>query len=167
MLAGKRSCANVRQGALQSRFWCRTGEPLEPWHGLSAPGQMARDEVPRRELTQSRLLAARSGRREGLERAAGAKPASRRGRERARRIAVEDDVAAAALQAGIGDDRGREERLGVRVLGCPEEVGAGCELDDLPEVHDADAVAEVLDRREVVGDEEAREAHAAGDRPEG
>ena len=41
----------------------------------------------------------------------------------------------------------------------PEEVGARRKLDDLPEIHHGHAVAEELDGREVVRDEQAREAH--------
>ena len=47
------------------------------------------------------------------------------------------------------------------VYGCcgfAKQIGARGELDDLAEIHDGDAVAEVLDRREVVRDEQAREA---------
>ena len=43
--------------------------------------------------------------------------------------------------------------------GLAEELRARCHLDDLPEVHHGNPVAEELHHREVVGDEQAREAH--------
>ncbi len=46
-------------------------------------------------------------------------------------------------------------------FGDGEQLGGARRLHDLSEVHDGDAVAEVLDRRQVVRDEEAREAHVA------
>ena len=66
-----------------------------------------------------------------------------------------------ALRVRVGDDGGREQRLGVGMLGAAEELRARCQLDELAEVHHRDAVAEELDRSEVVRDEQAAEAHVA------
>ena len=49
--------------------------------------------------------------------------------------------------------RGAQERLGVRVQGALVEVVAGGDLDDLAQVHHRDAVADVANHREVVGNE--------------
>ena len=68
--------------------------------------------------------------------------------------------------SGSGDDRGREERLRVGVLRPREQLVPRGDLDELPEVHHRDAVAEVLHGREVVRDEQAREAELRLQRPE-
>jgi hypothetical protein len=47
------------------------------------------------------------------------------------------------------------------VLGTGEECALVGELDDLAEIHDGDPVADVLDDREVVGDEEIGEPELA------
>ena len=58
---------------------------------------------------------------------------------------------------GWGSGTAREQRHRVRVPGRRvERVDVG-DLDDLAEVHHRDAVADVLDDREVVGDEEIRQ----------
>src|SRR5690606_12547468 len=79
----------------------------------------------------------------------------------ARRLLREQAVpglAAQPLLGGVGyGDRG-EEALRVGVLGGPEDLLARAELDDLAAVHDGDAPREHLDDREVVRDEDAREA---------
>jgi hypothetical protein len=68
-------------------------------------------------------------------------------------------VSTFALHRRVRDDCSREERLRVWVLRIAEELRAFGKLDDLAEVHHRDAVAEELDRRKVVRDEETREAH--------
>ena len=113
------------------------------------------------DVDQRRLLLVRARRRLVLERAARAEAAARRRRERRRDVTVQHDARPRPLHDGVGDDRSREERLRVRVLRRREELGGRRRLDDLAEVHHGDAVAEVLDRCEVVRDEEAREAQVA------
>ena len=54
----------------------------------------------------------------------------------------------------IGDRHGREQRLGVRVDRPLVELLRRRELDDLAEVHHRDAVGDVADDAEVVGDED-------------
>src|SRR5262245_57724817 len=122
---------------------------------------MARDEVARGELTERRLLLVGRGSRAVVQRAARVEAAPGRRRERARHVSLEHEVPTRALHRGVRHDRSREERLRVRMLRRPEELRPRRELDDLAEVHDGDAVAEKLDRGEVVRDEEAREAELA------
>ena len=43
-----------------------------------------------------------------------------------------------------------EQHSRVRMLGIAEELPCGCKLDDASEVHDADAVSDVMDDGEVV-----------------
>ena len=57
------------------------------------------------------------------------------------------------LHVRIGDRAGREQRDGVRVLRLAVDIVARPKLHDLPKIHDGDAVADVLDRGQVVGDE--------------
>jgi hypothetical protein len=47
------------------------------------------------------------------------------------------------------------------VLRAGEDGALLGDLDDLAQIHDRDAVADVLDHREVVGDEEVGEAELA------
>src|SRR4051812_5233306 len=82
--------------------------------------------------------------------------ASRRWIDRTRHVAGQDH--AQALETGIRHRDGREQRLGVGMLRIPEERMLVRELDNAPEVHDGDAMADVLDDREVVRDEEIRES---------
>ena len=61
-------------------------------------------------------------------------------------------------RVGVGLQGRAEQELGVRVgRGLIERVGRA-DLTDLAEVHDRDAVTDVLHDREVVGDEEQRES---------
>ena len=77
---------------------------------------------------------------------------------RAGGLAFEDEPLPAALELGVGHGHGRAERLGVGVERVVKEGVAIGELDDLAEVHDGDAVRDVLDHAEVVGDKEIGEA---------
>ncbi len=113
------------------------------------------------EFDQLRLLVGRPRRRARLERAPRAKAAAGGRIERARDVALEHRALAQALRVGVGDDGSREQRLRIGMLGAAEELCARCELDELAEVHHGDAVAEKLDRSQVVRDEEAAEAHVA------
>src|SRR6476646_6196581 len=120
---------------------------------------MTGDEMTRRELAQLRRLLVRARRRALVQRAARVEAAAGGRVERARDVALEDDAVAPALQPRVGHDGGGEERLRIWMLRSPEQLGPRGRLDDLAEVHDRDAVAEELDRREIVGDEKAREPH--------
>src|SRR5436309_360693 len=92
-------------------------------------------------------------------RAARVEAAAARRRERARHLARHDDLV--PLLVGVGRQRRREERLGIGVPGCGGDGLGGADLDDLPEVHHRDRVAHVRDGREVVRDEEVRQAEPA------
>ena len=144
---------NGHAGSLaRSRSWATRCARCTRWQATLWP---ARDLLERR-LHLDRL-------RRGLrrERAAGAEAAPGRRREGARHVALEHDPRPRPLADRVGDDRRREQRLRVRVQRRREQlVGRGL-LDDLAEVHDRDAVAEELDGREVVRDEEAGEAEVA------
>ena len=63
-----------------------------------------------------------------------------------------------ALDLRVRLERRGEQGLRVRVLRSREQLLARRDLDDLAEVHHRDAVAQELDRGEVVADEEARES---------
>ena len=88
-------------------------------------------------------------------RAAGVEAAAGGDCERARHVALEDQVPPRAV--GSRQRNGREQRLGIGVARSCEEGGLGGELDDLAEVHDRDAMGDVLHHREVVGDEDEAE----------
>ena len=106
-------------------------------------------EVPAAVRDERRLLD-----RADLRRVAAARveAAAGRRRDRARHVALEHD--ALALRVGIGDRDGREQRLGVRVDRPRVELLGRRELDDLAQVHHGDAVRDVADDAEVVGDED-------------
>ena len=86
---------------------------------------------------------------------------------RRRRVDRAGDVTSQDGTTGPGvnawDRDGREERTGVgmpRVRVEPVRIG---DLHDLAEVHDGNAVAQVADDREVVGDEHEREAEVVAE----
>ena len=72
-------------------------------------------------------------------------------------VALEDDAVSAAV-AGRG--RGGDEGLGVGVEGVVEDLLGAPLLHDAAEIHDGDAVGDLADHLEVVGDEEGGEAGA-------
>ena len=78
--------------------------------------------------------------------------------QRARHVALEHDRLAGATTLGIGDRNGGEQRSRIRVLGLLVELQLWRQLDDLAEVHDEDAVGDVPDDVEVVGDEDVRQS---------
>jgi len=122
-------------------------------HGLRESGglhlaQVAGDVVAGEDLAHLRLLLRAA--LEGVG-AAGVEAAARGRVDRARHVALQDDALARRL--GVGNRDRRQERLGVGVLRAGEEGALVGELDDLAEIHDRDAVADVLDHRKVVGDE--------------
>ena len=79
--------------------------------------------------------------------------------DRARNIAAEHD--APALAVGIRDGNGRQQRLGVGMLRAADELLRRRVLHDAAEIHDDDAVGDVFDDGEIVGDEEVGEAELA------
>src|SRR6266540_459657 len=87
----------------------------------------------------------------GLE-AARAETAAARRADRARDVAAEHDVLALALLDGIGDGRGRHQRLGVRVHRSLVQLVAVADLHDLAEVHDRHPVGHLPHHRQVVRD---------------
>ena len=67
-------------------------------------------------------------------------------------------IGALRLRLRVGDRHRRQQRLRVGVQRVGEEFGLVGDLDDAPEIHHRDAVADVLDDREVVRDEQIGEA---------
>ena len=96
------------------------------------------------------LGAAGSGCGTGSRSAGRAATGSRRRRRRAPR----------GVDRRVGHRDRREQRRGVRVRGRLVELVGPADLADLAEVHDGDPVADVLHHREVVGDEDQRQAVA-------
>ena len=95
------------------------------------------------------------------ERAPGVEAATRRGIDRARDVAGQCDPWARPFHHGVGDRHRGEQRLGVGVLRARvHDLGLAL-FDDPAEVHHRDAVAHVADDREVVRDEEVRDAELA------
>src|SRR3981189_1893759 len=82
--------------------------------------------------------------------------ASARWIDRTRHIALQDHRG--ADRPGLRHRYGREQRLGVGMLRRGEDLLPGRHLDDLAEIHDCDTVRHVLDDRQIVADEEQREA---------
>src|SRR5260370_22585911 len=76
--------------------------------------------------------------------------------DRARHVALQDDRGARG--PGLRHRHGREQRLGVGMFWRGEDLLPWRHLDDLAEIHHADTVRHVLDDREIVADEEQREA---------
>ena len=68
-------------------------------------------------------------------------------------FAAEDYSLASGFDAWVGYRDAGDEGVCVGVLRVAVKVGAGCDFDDSPEVHDGDAVADVAHYGEVVGDE--------------
>ena len=96
------------------------------------------------------------------DRAPGAEPAAGRDAQRARHVAGHGrpalrrgDLAGRAVgQPGNGG----EQALRIGMPGGAEQPFGGGDLDDPAQVHDGDTVAQVPDHREVVRDEQQREA---------
>ncbi len=96
----------------------------------------------------------------GCVAAARMKPATARGVDRARHLALEDDPLASCdsvlLACLYHRDRG-QQRLGVGVDRARVEVVGRRDLDDDAQVHHRDPVGDVADDAEVVGDEDVGE----------
>ena len=135
------------------------------------PGQRSRNpdrrgQAPFRDRMAGNFAAAR-GRREcrclapaavGGPRAARMEGAARRRIERIRHLAG-DGRARHAGHLQVGNRFEQHPR--VRVLRRAEQPPRRRELDDPPQVHDADAVGDMMDDREVVRDEQVGQAHPA------
>src|SRR5208282_1677070 len=114
--------------------------------------EMARRKVPSAVVREDgRFLAAALLR----VRTAGVKAAARRYGERARHVALENHALPPAPRRRQRD--GGEQRLAIGMARLGEEGGLGGELDDLAEIHDRDAMGDVLHHGEVVGDEDEAE----------
>src|SRR5581483_11505311 len=118
-------------------------------------GAVAADEVaglhflPRRRERSARVHRVR---------AAGVEVAAARRRGGVGDLALEDDAPGPGARVGLGDRREQRRGVGVERLG--EKLARLGQLDDLPHVHDRDAVADVLDHAQVVGDEEVGQAES-------
>ena len=110
---------------------------------------MAGDMVAGEDLAHLRLR--RPAVRDGVA-AAGVKAAARRRVDRARHVPLQDDPLFGSRR--VGDRDGRQQGLGVGVLRPGEEIGLVGEFDDLAEIHDRDATADVLDHGEIMRDEQ-------------
>ena len=91
--------------------------------------------------------------------APGVEPAAGRRRRGRRDVALEHEARLPAARVRLGD-RG-QQRHRVRVARVAVELLDRADLDDLAEVHDADAVGEVLDDRQVVADEQVGQVEVA------
>ena len=88
--------------------------------------------------------------------AAGVEAAARRRVGRRGDVALEHEPLLADPRVGVG--HGRQEGDRVRVAGLGVELVDGGQLDQPAQVHHPDPVADVLDDREVVGDEQVGQA---------
>ena len=73
-------------------------------------------------------------------------------------FAFEED-ARGSPAAGVRFGNGRQERFGVGVLGVGVKFERGRHLDNFADVHDSDAIADMGDDAEIVGDEDVGEPH--------
>ncbi len=153
-----RLCGEERQRGCRrpapGPFLAKMGDPDVGLERLL--GEVARDGLLAREDPQLRVdRPALLGLAEPLvQPAAGVEPAARRRVDRARHVALEDDPAALALGDRIRHRDGGQEGAGVRMARRRVHLVRRPDLDDLAEVHHRDPVADVLDHRQVVGDEQ-------------
>ncbi len=80
--------------------------------------------------------------------------------ERRWRVAAENDAFSLPLHDRVGYGRCRKQRCCIWVLGIEYDRVRRPGLDDLAEVHHGDSVADVVDERQVVGDDQCRQAEA-------
>jgi hypothetical protein len=45
------------------------------------------------------------------------------------------------------------------MAGALDDIGGGAQFDNLPQVHDCDAIGDVLHHRQIVRDEDQRQVH--------
>ena len=74
--------------------------------------------------------------------------------QRRRRIASEDDALAGLLDIRIGNRHGRQQRLRVRMVGLAVERLPVRNLDHLTQIHNGNAIGDMLHDRQVVGDKQ-------------
>ena len=122
------------------------------WHAAQLPRRRHAARAPRSraDLGVAQLLAQPAAR---VEATAG------RRRRRARHVALEHEAPRSA-----GADRGRARPTGApRCTGAagPRRAARRAQLHQLAQVHHAHAVADVLDHRQVVGDEQVGQAELA------
>src|SRR6202051_2306498 len=90
--------------------------------------------------------------------AARAETTTRRGVRGTGQVATEDDALAGALEIGVGNRYGGEQRAAVR-MGCRVKNALPARrLDDAAKIHDGDLIADMTDDRQIVGDEDVGEA---------
>ena len=118
-------------------------------------GPVAADQPPRRELAQHRHLVVAPGLLP--PRAAGVEPAAARRVRRRRQVTGQQDPLAPLLDDRVGHRDGAHQRARVGVQRLLVQVVGRRLLDQRPEVHDADDVADVPDDGEVVGDDQVGE----------
>jgi hypothetical protein len=94
---------------------------------------------------------------------AGVEVAARWRVECARHLAAEDDLF--FLLVGVRRKGGGEEGFGVRVERVGTEIEAVGHLYELPQIHHRDLLADVRDRRQIMGDEQIGSRPAAPESP--
>ena len=171
---------SLRRGAARARRSARPGQaawspPASPVaaavlatlhlgrHVGDGDREVARDLVAGRQLDERRNLD-----RAALLRLEAASPedAPARRVDRARKVALQHDPGPLLLTLWIRDRHGREQGVRVRVERGRVDHLARRGLDDVAEVHDRDAVRDLPDDREVVGDEEVGDPELALEVPQ-
>src|SRR5579875_1372835 len=141
--------------------WAGRAAPRSYEHLLVAPGRIlgkvAGDLMPGGNWPQRGLHAPADLLGKGT---AGMKAAAARWVDRAGNLPTEHEPRPPPGLRRIRDRHGREERLGVRMMGALVERVAVGQFDDLAEIHHRDPVAHLADHGEVVSDEEVREVQA-------
>ena len=88
------------------------------------------------------------------DRATRVETATARRVDRTRRITGKNDALAALLHVRIGDRHGGEQRLRIRMVRLGVQTLPVGQLDHFTEVHDGDAIGNVLNDGKVVGNEQ-------------
>ena len=137
----------------------RTGDKFGHRRVRDLLGPVTRDAVALADVAERRIVGhAVLGVAQPLAQpAAGVEPAARR-RIRRRRYVSRQHEPLLADAAGPGSAPPRQERDRVGVTRLLVELDHVGQLDELAEVHHADAIADVLDHRQVVRDEQVRQA---------
>ena len=91
--------------------------------------------------------------------AAGAETAARRRVQGAGHIALQHDTLGLACRDGVCHRDGRDQAAGVGVDAVSDQLVAVGQLYHLAQIHDADAVGDVLDNAQVMGDEQVGQTH--------
>ena len=133
----------------------RVGQGADVVGASSAPGEVAGDEPSRFDLGERRVHG--GARFRPGDRTPRVEAAPARHGERAGGVAAEDDSLAGGLHVRIGHRDGCQQGDGVGVQRAAVQVVGRRQLDEAAEVHHADAVGDVADDGEVVGDEHERQ----------